>query len=101
MTISSRVMHRRADLWEDPEAFRPERYLGQEHQGRNRWQSPAFGGGPRFCVGINFAYLEGTFVLATLLSRYDLELVPGWELNPTYVFNVIMDGGLPVTLGRR
>jgi cytochrome P450 len=101
VTVSSWVMHRRADLWEHPDEFRPERYLGDENKGRNRWQSLAFGGGPRFCVGINFAYLEGTFVLATLLSRYDVALVPGWELRPTYVFNVILDGGLPVTLRRR
>jgi cytochrome P450 len=50
------------------------------------------------CIGINFAYMEATYVLALLLGRYRLELAPGWELRPAYVFNVILDGGLPVTV---
>ena len=99
--VSTWVMHRRADLWEEPEEFRPERYLGDAGKAMNRWQSLAFGGGPRYCIGVNFAYLEATFVLALLLSRYDLALQRGWQLRPTYVFNVIMEGGLPVTIRRR
>lgn len=101
VTMSTWVMHRDPTLWDEPDQFRPERYLGEENAGRNRWQSLPFGGGPRVCVGINFAYMEATYVLALLLSRYQLVPDPDWELRPTYVFNVILDGGLPVTVTRR
>lgn len=101
VTMSTWVMHRSSELWEAPDEFRPERYLGEENRGRNRWQSMPFGGGPRVCLGINFAYMEATFVLSLLLSRYHIEADPSWELKPTYVFNVILDGGLPVTISRR
>ena len=101
VTMSTWVMHRDPALWDAPAEFRPERYLGEENAGRNRWQSLPFGGGPRVCIGINFAYMEATYVLAMLLSRYQLEVDPDWELRPTYVFNVILDGGLPVTVARR
>lgn len=101
VTMSTWVMHRNPALWEAPEEFRPERYLGEENAGRNRWQSLPFGGGPRVCIGINFAYMEATYVLGLLLRRYHLEPAPDWELRPTYVFNVILDGGLPVTVTRR
>lgn len=101
VTMSTWVMHRRAELWEAPNEFRPERYLGEGNQDRNRWQSMPFGGGPRVCIGINFAYMEATYVLGLLLSRYNIEPDPSWELTPTYVFNVILDGGLPVTISRR
>lgn len=101
VTMSTWVMHRSPALWDEPEDFRPERYLGVENAGRNRWQSLPFGGGPRVCVGINFAYMEATYVLGLLLSRYHLSLDPEWELRPTYVFNVILDGGLPVNVTRR
>ncbi|MEM9608240.1 MAG: cytochrome P450 [Actinomycetota bacterium] len=101
VTMSTWVMHRNPTLWESPEEFRPERYLGEANARRNRWQSLPFGGGPRVCVGIGFAYMEATYVLGLLLRRYRLELEPGWELRPTYVFNVILDGGLPVRVTRR
>ncbi|MDQ1499918.1 MAG: hypothetical protein QOI86_3258 [Actinomycetota bacterium] len=98
VTMSTWVLHRNPALWERPHEFVPERYLGEEGAGRSRWQSLPFGGGPRVCIGINFAYMEATYVLALLLGRYRLELDPGWELRPAYVFNVILDGGLPVTV---
>ena len=101
VTMSTWVMHRNPALWDAPDEFRPERYLGDENAGRNRWQSLPFGGGPRVCIGINFAYMEATYVLGLLLRRYHLETAPDWELRPTYVFNVILDGGLPVTVTRR
>lgn len=101
VTMSTWVMHRNPELWEEPTEFRPERYLSDESASRNRWQSLPFGGGPRVCIGINFAYMEATYVLGLLLRRYKLEPDPAWELRPTYVFNVILDGGLPVTVARR
>ncbi len=70
--MSPYVLHRHRELWDDPEAFRPERFT------REVVTSPAympFGAGPRTCLGQHFATLELRIVLATILSRARVELV--------------------------
>ena len=63
------LMHRRADIYPDPLAFRPERFL--EGQGGTYTFIP-FGGGVRRCLGASFAQLEMRIVLQTLARRLDL-----------------------------
>jgi cytochrome P450 len=64
------LMHRRADIYPDPLAFRPERFLGGEQGGTYSWIP--FGGGVRRCLGASFAQLEMRIVLQTLSRRLDL-----------------------------
>ena len=63
------LMHRRADIYPDPLAFRPERFL--EGQGGTYTWIP-FGGGVRRCLGASFAQLEMRIALQTLAGRLDL-----------------------------
>jgi cytochrome P450 len=60
------LVHRRADLYPDPESFRPERFSGRLPQGHT-WIP--FGGGYRRCVGAAFAMLEMRVVMQTILSH--------------------------------
>jgi cytochrome P450 len=68
------TVQRAGDVWPDPEAFRPDRFLDG---------SPApyswipFGGGVRRCLGAAFAQLEMKVVLGTVLERLELEAPPG------------------------
>lgn len=72
-------VHHRPSLWEDPEAFRPERF-SREHNGKGApFAYLPFGGGPRLCIGNNFALMEMQLVLVKMLERYELELLPGHE----------------------
>jgi cytochrome P450 family 135 len=66
------LMHRRPEIYPQPLAFRPERFL--EGEGGTYTWIP-FGGGVRRCLGASFAQLEMRIVLQTLASRLDLRAV--------------------------
>lgn len=89
-------LHRSPYFWDKPNEFEPERFLVQKgSQGIEGWagfdpsRSPGalypneimsdfaflpFGGGPRKCVGDQFALMESTIALAMLLQKFDVEL---------------------------
>ena len=64
------LVHRRADIYPDPAAFRPERFLGDAPQGGTYTWIP-FGGGVRRCLGAAFALMELRVVLAELGQALD------------------------------
>ena len=62
------VMHRRKDLWgEDAAEFKPERW----ERRYPAWQWLPFNGGPRICLGQQFALTEASFVLVRFLQEFD------------------------------
>jgi cytochrome P450 len=67
---SIRVIHRRADLYPNPEEFRPERFLGPDAPDTYTWVP--FGGGTRRCLGASFALTEMRIVVARVLERAQL-----------------------------
>lgn len=71
------LAQRDAAAWPDPTRFDPGRFLGERRGGAahdaDYWP---FGLGPRMCVGKDFAYLEATAVLASLLQRVRVSRVP-------------------------
>jgi cytochrome P450 len=64
------LAHTRADLYPDPYAFRPERFLGG---GPETYSWIPFGGGTRRCIGAAFAQMEMRIVLETILRATRLE----------------------------
>ncbi|KAB8221050.1 cytochrome P450 [Aspergillus novoparasiticus] len=62
------VMHRRKDLWgADAEEFRPERWTGH----KPGWEFLPFNGGPRICLGQQFALTEAGYIIVRMLQRFD------------------------------
>ncbi|KAF2207360.1 hypothetical protein CERZMDRAFT_115220 [Cercospora zeae-maydis SCOH1-5] len=72
---SIHVMHRRKDLWgDDADEFRPERFIGR----KPGWEYLPFNGGPRICIGQQFALTEASYVIVRLLQKFDkIEAAPG------------------------
>jgi cytochrome P450 len=64
---SIRMIHRRGDLYPEPAAFRPERFLGPDAPDTYTWIP--FGGGTRRCLGASFAQVEMRIVLRRVLER--------------------------------
>jgi cytochrome P450 family 135 len=63
------LVHRRADVYDEPRAFRPERFL-ENPPGTYTWIP--FGGGVRRCLGASFAQFEMKVVLRELVARLDI-----------------------------
>ena len=79
--------HRRPDLYDDPESFRPGRWVGESPP---EYAYFPFGAGPRICIGRRFALLEARLVLARVLQQFriepvteELDLAASMTLAPT------------------
>ncbi|KAH8593479.1 cytochrome P450 [Bisporella sp. PMI_857] len=83
VSASYRALMRNEEWWPEAERFWPERWL------EDRGDAPApnmdayypFSGGKHSCIGINFAWAEMRMVAANVLSRFDIEEVPGQNVD--------------------
>ena len=101
--ISAYVTHRHPDLWPEPEKFDPERFrtatlMDRPPKDMPRYAYFPFSGGPRQCVGVSFAAMEATLVLATVARSFELSVVPGHPVDPEPSFTLRPGNGLPVRL---
>lgn len=76
------VTHHDARFFPDPMRFDPERFSEESEKQLPKFAYFPFGGGPRICIGNNFAMMEAQLVLATIASRYDLALTPDQKVEP-------------------
>lgn len=73
--------HHNTDIWDDPEVFRPERFSNENKQKVSAYAYYPFGGGPRLCIGHQFAILEMQLALLHLIRRFDFDLVPDQQID--------------------
>jgi cytochrome P450 len=99
VTISPYALHRRPDLWPDPEVFDPERFLPEAEKQRHRLAFMPFGAGPRVCIGAQFALMEGQLVLAQLLSAYRFDAIAKSTPYPSATLRPA--GGMPMRITKR
>jgi cytochrome P450 len=99
--ISPFGVHRNPALYQDPEQFRPERWLSNETRDLPRFAYLPFGGGHRICIGNHFAQLEAGLLLATMVQRLELSVVPGFKLELAPVLTLRSRHGLPVLVSKR
>jgi cytochrome P450 len=74
-------VHHASRHWESPESFDPERFIKANDKLRTPFTHIPFGGGPRGCIGGNYAMLQILMILSDVLRRYDLETVPGQTIE--------------------
>ena len=94
-------IHHRPSLWDDPESFRPERFSRERKKAYHPFAYMPFGGGPRLCIGNNFALMEMQLVLVKMLQRYLLESVPDFEPELQPLITLRPRNGVMVSVARR
>ena len=82
--MSQWVIHRDPRFFDDPEAYRPERWDDGLAKRLPRYAYFPFGGGPRICIGNGFAMMESVLLLATIAQRFRLALAPGPRSPPAH-----------------
>ena len=95
------TLHRHRLLWDDPLAYRPERFLPENRNRIDRFQYLPFGAGPRICIGATFALQEAVIALAVLLSRYRFDCTPDTKPWPVQKLTTQPEGGLPMRITPR
>jgi cytochrome P450 len=99
VVVAPWILHRHSTLWDRPERFDPERFApGVE---RARFAYLPFSGGPRVCIGAQFAVAEALLILANVAQRYRLELKPGHRVEIHHRITMRPAGGLPMILKPR
>jgi cytochrome P450 len=63
-----------------PDAFDPQRFLGERRKQIDRFKYLPFGAGARTCIGSAFALQEATLVLATIVNEFNLHPVPDHDV---------------------
>ena len=99
--ISPYLLHRRADVFPEPERFDPERFTPENERRLPRGAYVPFGAGIRGCIGNHFALMEGQLVLTALTQKVRLELLPEQPVIPELKINLRPRGGLVARVRRR
>ncbi len=89
-------VHRHEKLWDEPNAFDPDRFAPEMAKARHRCAYLPFGAGPRICIGMGFAMLEMITILATLVRDFRFKTVPGHRAELDISFTTRPKGGLPL-----
>ncbi len=90
------AIQRDANVYDDPDDFKPSRWL----DGGRKYPRTAFlpfGAGVRNCIGEHFAQIEIAIAIMNILQRYELSLQPGQQV-PAAAMGALVPGPLPVRL---
>lgn len=101
ISMSIFITHRDPRWWPNPEGFDPERFAPETDDSRPRFAYLPFGGGPRLCIGNNFAIIEAQIVMAMLTQRFQLNAVPGYLPVPEPAVTLRPRYGMPMQLVAR
>ena len=89
--ISPWLIHRHRRLWDQPDAFIPDRFEGKAQDYLSNGAYIPFGAGPRICIGATFSLAEASIVLAMLLERFDIDLDDDRPVTPVSIITTMPD----------
>jgi cytochrome P450 len=80
--MSPYLLHRDPRHWENPDLFDPERFAPERGKERHSYAYMPFGGGPRLCIGNQFALMEMQIMLGLFARAFTIETLPGQRVVP-------------------
>jgi cytochrome P450 len=92
MLLPFYALHRNECIWDEPNAFDPDRFA--DPKSVDRFAYLPFGAGPRVCLGMDFGLQEAIIVLATLLARFRFTAIPGRDPEPVMILSLRPKGGV-------
>jgi cytochrome P450 len=92
--------HHAKSRWPDADDFHPERFVKENEKQRTPFTYLPFGGGPRVCIGNQYAMLQILMILSTLLRRYDFELTPGQDIEERAMVILRPKNGIRMTFNK-
>lgn len=95
------VVQRDPRFFDEPERFRPERWGEERIKALPKFAYFPFGGGPRVCIGQQFAMMELVLILAAIGQKFHFRLMPGAEVQPLAFFTLRPVPGVPGLIERR
>ncbi|GET44249.1 cytochrome P450 [Microseira wollei] len=99
--ISAWTMHRHPRYFEDPDKFDPDRWANDLEKRLPRGVYLPFGNGPRICIGKSFAEMEMVLIIATMAQKYQLTLVPDFQIVLWATITLRSKLGVPVKLEKK
>lgn len=99
--VSQAVMHYDSRFYTDPERFDPDRWTPDAEAARPKFAYFPFGGGPRVCIGEQFAWMEAMLLLATLGRQWRMRLAPDQVVATQPIITLRPKFGMRMVLTRR
>ena len=93
--MSTYHTHRLIEIYPDPFAFKPDRWLTIQP---SVFEFTAFSGGPRMCIGSSFALQELKVIIALVLQNYRLEFIPGSRVDRLVHVTLTPKNGMPMII---
>ena len=101
VTISPFLLHRHPQFWDEPETFRPHRFLARGVRPTHRYAYIPFGAGHRYCIGSSYAHDEAAMILTALGRRFTFRSTHAADARPEHKFVLRAPDPSPVTVYRR
>ncbi|HLF83978.1 MAG TPA: cytochrome P450 [Blastocatellia bacterium] len=99
--MSPWVMHHDPRFFPDPFKFDPERWTAEARESRPKFSYFPFGGGPRVCIGEQFAWMEGALLIAAIAQQWKMRLAPGQRVEPKAMITLRPKYGMRMLLSKR
>ncbi|MCB9640483.1 MAG: cytochrome P450 [Myxococcales bacterium] len=95
------LLHRHPGFWEEPDAFRPERFAPEAEKKQHRGSYIPFARGPRMCIGNHFSTIESQLILAAFCANFRFSPVPGANIGMTPQITLRPSHGMPLQIHHR
>ena len=99
--MSPYVVHHNPLYYPEPFKFDPERWTPEAEAVRPKFAYFPFGGGPRVCIGEQFAWMEGVLLIATFAQKWRMHLAPDHPVEPKPMITLRPKYGMKMTLEPR